>query len=250
VILLVDIGNTRVKWSVLSGGALSPQQAADHSGWSPADWSRHLFAQPGISRVVAASVAGHERMELLRAAAREQAGCGVEVVASTGAAAGVRNAYPEPRLLGVDRWLAVIAAHHLTRAPCCVVDVGTATTIDAVSGDGQHLGGFIVPGPRLMAASLLRGTSNLAAHSAASVSDGGAQFANNTRDAIERGAVVALASLADRSVADLAQLSGAPAVLIVTGGAASLVMPFLRCTPRHVPDLVLQGLAVLATRSG
>lgn len=199
--------------------------------------------------MVAASVAGSERVEALRAAAREQAGCGVEVVTTTGAAAGVRNAYPEPRLLGVDRWLAVIAAHHLAHAACCVVDVGTAATIDCVAGDGRHFGGFIVPWPRLMVSSLLRGTSDLAVHSAASRSGGGADFATNTRDAIERGAVLALASLADRSVADLASITGVAPQLIVTGGAAPSILPFLRTPARHVPDLVLQGLAVLATHT-
>jgi type III pantothenate kinase len=127
-----------------------------------------------------------------------------------------------------------------------VVDVGTATTVDAVTGDGRHLGGFIVPGPRLMAASLLHGTSDLAAHAAASGGDGSAQFASNTRDAIERGAVVALAALADRSVDELAQLAGTRPLLLLTGGAAGLVAPYLRTPARHEPDLVLQGLALLA----
>jgi len=247
--LLVDIGNSRVKWSVLQGGRLSPQQAAEPADWNAADWQRSLFPPAGLRRVVVASVAGGEPVERLREAAR-QAGCEFQRVTTTAVAAGVRNAYPDPQLLGVDRWLAIIAAHRLASAPCCVLDVGTAATVDVVTGDGQHLGGFILPGPRLMTASLLHGTSDLAAHRAASASEARPLFANNTRDAIERGAVVALAALADRCVDELARVSGASPRLLVTGGGATSVAPFLRSTARLEPDLVLQGLAILAVPSG
>lgn len=244
MMLLVDIGNSRVKWARAQDGKLAPQQAAEHAAWQAADWSA-LLAQPGLRKVAVASVAGGAPVEHLRAAALA-AGCGFERVTTGAAAAGVTNAYPDARLLGVDRWLAIVAGHHLAQAPCCVIDVGTAMTVDAVTGGGQHLGGFILPGPRLMIASLLCGTSDLAAHSAASTSDGSARFATNTRDAIERGAVVALASLADRSIDELATLADRPPVLLLTGGAADLIAPYLRTRPRLEPDLVLQGLALLA----
>lgn len=243
--LLVDIGNSRVKWCVLRDGRLSPQRAAEHAGWQVADWRRSLLDPDRPSRVVVASVAGGEPVESLRVAALA-AGCEFERVATTASVAGVTNAYPDPRLLGVDRWLAVVAAHRLVSAPCCVLDVGTATTVDAVTADGRHLGGFILPGPRLMVSSLLHGTSDLAAHTAASATDAGSLFANNTRDAIERGAVVALAALADRSLEELARLPGPPAALLVTGGAAELVLPYLRSDARLLPDLVLRGLAIVA----
>jgi type III pantothenate kinase len=122
--------------------------------------------------------------------------------------------------------------------------------VDVVTGDGQHLGGFILPGPRLMTASLLHGTSDLAAHRAASASEARSLFANNTRDAIERGAVVASAALADRCVDELARVSGASPHLLVTGGGAPSVVPLLLAAARVEPDLVLQGLAILAARPG
>lgn len=242
--LLVDVGNSRVKWCLLREGVLSPQRAEEHAQWQAADW-RRLLDVPGLRRVVAASVAGGEPIESLRAAALA-AGCAFERVTTAASAAGVRNAYPDPRLLGVDRWLAAIAAYRMTGAASVVLDVGTAATIDAVDGDGQHLGGFIVPGPQLMVSSLLRGTSDLAAHSAASGRDARALFANNTRDAIERGAAVALAALAERSLDELARARGAAPVLFVTGGAAPWVVPYLRTEFRLVPDLVLRGIAAIA----
>ena len=96
------------------------------------------------------------------AACRETIGRPPEFASSTDTAAGVRNGYSNPAQLGVDRWLAVIGAFHRHRDACCVVDAGTALTIDGVDATGQHLGGFIVPGPRLMVESLLTGTSDLA----------------------------------------------------------------------------------------
>jgi type III pantothenate kinase len=167
----------------------------------------------------------------------------VDFVASTAALAGVRNAYPDPGLLGVDRWVAVIGAYHLAQAACCVVDVGTAATLDAVDASGQHLGGFIVPGPQLMVRSLHAGTNNLAAYTAASPVGATQLFADNTRDAIERGCRVALAALVDRTCAELAGQTHSTPRLYCTGGAVDEVLPYLLTTYERVSDLVLRGLA-------
>ena len=244
--LLVDIGNSRVKWATLEQGRLGDQQAAEHCGWTLDDWRRVLFAQPGISRVLAATVAGGPSAEALRAAARLESGLDATFVATAREAGGVRNAYADPQLLGVDRWLVVLAAHRAVSGPCCVADVGTAATIDAVTADGRHLGGFIVPGPALMMQSLWRCTSELAVKTATSGASGSALFADTTRDAIQRGCCVAIAALIDRSVAELADRVGAQPGLLLTGGAAGRVLPYVRTPGEVVPDLVLRGLAVLA----
>jgi len=244
--LLVDIGNSRVKWATLEQGRLGEQRGAEHVGWAVDDWRRVLFVQPGISRVIAATVAGGPSAEALRAAARLEVGAEAIFVATTREAAGVRNAYADPQLLGVDRWLAVLAAHRAVPGPCCIADIGTAATVDAVTGDGQHLGGFIVPGPALMMQSLWRGTSELAVKTATSGASGSSLFADNTRDAIARGCCVAIAALVDRSVAELANRVSVQPVLLLTGGAASQVLPYVTTSAKVVPELVLQGLAILA----
>jgi type III pantothenate kinase len=245
MMLLVDIGNTRVKWATWSAGRMSPQRAAEHATWSAQDWQRELFSGAQVGRVLAATVAGNASRDVLRAAAAASGVADVEFVASTASACGVTNAYPQPALLGVDRWVALIGAYHRCQGACCVVDIGTAATVDTVDGSGRHLGGFIVPGPRLMSAALRAGTSDLAAHAANSPDGGGQLFADNTRDAIERGCRVALAALVDRSLAELRQQSGRAPQLIVTGGASAEVMPYVVSAGLCVPDLVLQGLAVL-----
>jgi type III pantothenate kinase len=244
--LLVDVGNTRVKWTTVGEqGRLAPQQAAEHAHWTLDDWERALFATAGIVRVAAASVAGPTSRRALVEAAARRGVTEVKFVASTDEACDVRNAYRDPSLLGVDRWAAVIGAYHL-RGACCVVDVGTAATVDAVTAAGLHLGGFIVPGPHLMVRSLLTQTSDLAAHTAASRAGRTTDFADNTREAIERGCRIALAALVDRAHADLERATAAPAALLITGGAAPDVLPYVLARVEHVPDLVLHGVARLA----
>lgn len=244
--LLVDIGNTRVKWAACVAGELEPQQAAAHGEWGPADWQRALFGGRRIDRVVVASVAGESCNGRLVEAARSSGVKDVRFIASTATAGGVRNAYPDARLLGVDRWVAVIGAYHLCGGACCVVDVGTAATVDGVDADGQHLGGYIVPGPHMMVQSLHRGTTHLASYTAASGAHAGALLADNTREAIERGCRVALAALVDRAHADLARATRGTPVLMLTGGAAAEITPWLVTPVRVVPDLVLRGLERLA----
>lgn len=241
--LLVDIGNTRVKWATCAEGRLSPQRAAEYATWSTSDWQHALFAGQRIASVLVATVAGNHSRAALEAAARNAGVTRVEFVTSTAGAVGLRNAYPNPRLLGVDRWLAVIGGYHLARGACCVVDIGTAATLDAVDAGGQHLGGFIVPGPRMMARSLQTGTSDLAAHSAASDGGRGGLFADNTCDAIERGCCLALAALVDRTRDELARVTASAPRLLCTGGAMDDVLPYVLSTFERVPDLVLQGLA-------
>jgi type III pantothenate kinase len=115
-----------------------------------------------------------------------------------------------------------------------------------VDGGGRHLGGFIVPGPDLMMRALWGSTADLATHTATSGAAAGALFADNTRDAIERGCRLAVASLIDRSVADMSRRIGTQPRLVLTGGGAPSVAGLLATPADPVPDLVLQGLAIVA----
>ena len=244
MILLVDIGNSRIKWAEGRDGVLGPQSAAAYSDWSEAEWRSTLFGARKFERVIAACVAGEPAKRALQQATQQAVGRPVEFVESQAEAAGVRNAYPDPRQLGVDRWLAVVAAHHLVAEPACVIDVGTAMTIDVVTAGGEHLGGTIVPGPDLMVGSLMKGTSELAERSSAGGGQGARVFSDNTRDAILNGCPLALAALVERSHAELGQQAGTAPALLATGGALPKILPFLRIPVREIPDLVLRGLLI------
>ena len=246
ILLLVDIGNSRVKWARFAGGELGEQSAAAHAGWSADQWRATLFQGEPVDRVLAASVAGGASVTALDAAARAATGRGIERITTQRAAAGVVNGYADPGLLGVDRWLAAIGAYRRVRSACVIADIGTAATIDVVAADGQHRGGYIVPGPQLMVASLLHGTSDLAAFSATSPRGARAAFADNTRDAIERGCRVALAAWVGRCLRDAECLEGATPRLLLTGGALPELLPWLDVAGEAVPDLVLRGLLEVA----
>ena len=242
--LLVDIGNTRVKWATLANGRLSEQQAEEHRSWGPQQWRRWIRSSPGIRGLLVANVAGEGTAELLGETARSE-DLGLEFAESQAELGGMRSAYRVPGQLGVDRWVAMFGAYRLQRGSCCVLDVGTAATLDAVARDGTHLGGYIVPGPRLMVSSLHWGTRELAGRSEAKFDARESGLADNTRDAIERGCATCVAAFADRVVDDVGRQLGERPALWVTGGGAGEVLPLLRSPANCAPDLVLRGFAEL-----
>jgi type III pantothenate kinase len=245
VILLIDIGNTRIKWATLDG-QIGPMRALAYAGYDASRLQTEMLSSAAKpTRVLIANVAGPIVAQALTAAIRSEWQLAPEFIVSTSQAGGVRNAYPAPEKLGVDRWLGAIAAHRNEQRAVCVASVGTAMTIDGVDAHGLHLGGAIVPGPDLMIDSLLRNTSDIAAHSQGGT-EGSELFANNTLAAIQQGALHALAALIERAVVDMQASIGEPPTLLLTGGASSRIQPALRVPFKSVPNLVLQGLAVLA----
>ena len=247
-VLLVDIGNTRIKWSVLRGEKLGRQKALEHAGITARDLKRQLFVRtPGLTRVIAASVAGTRLNRMLAATCRRETGLACEFVASARNAAGLTTRYQDPWRLGVDRFMAVIAAYHMARARgACVIDLGTAMTIDLVDTLGVHLGGAIIPGPELMVASVLKNTAGIAKRASGSLANK-SLFAQDTRAAIHQGARYAAAAIVDRAVAEAQRTLQRTPLVVLTGGAAVQIEPLLQCSHVSVPDLVLRGVAL---RSG
>lgn len=247
--LLVDIGNTRVKWGVQRAAQPGRVRALTHRGDGAALVAVVRAAPGDIDRVVAVCVAGARLERALAAAVRERFGLRVEFVRSARLAAGVRNGYREPWRLGADRWVSVIAAHAEARGrPVLVANVGTALTLDLVSGQGRHRGGAIAPGPGTMIASLLNGTHGIRSRARGARSRGTRArglFASDTASALEAGALFAAAALVDRAVVEVRAVGTRPLVLLTGGGAAQL-RTHIKSEVRVVPDLVLRGLGILA----
>jgi type III pantothenate kinase len=156
----------------------------------------------------------------------------------------VRNGYREHSTLGADRWAALIAARHLVAGAALAVMAGTAPTIDALTQDGQFLGGLILPGFDLMAESLARGTAGLPR-----TPGGFALFPQSTADAIASGAIQALCGAVERMQRALAARGAEPQILL-SGGAAETLYAHLGRPARIVPNLVLEGLRVIAESEG
>ena len=231
--LLVDIGNSRVKWALARDGQLVDTGVCAHLD---ARWWRHL---PGTrpDSIWAANVAGHQRQQALDDWAGQTFSQTVNWARSTATACGLRNAYAQPQRLGVDRWLAMIAAYHRCGGPVLVADAGTALTIDQIAADGRHLGGLICPGIASMQQALV-GRTQLEAPQLP-VED--AWLATHTDAAIALGSLRAAVALLDNSAAALA-----PAHRLMTGGEAAMLAPHLAQDWQVTPHLVLEGLLRLS----
>lgn len=241
--ILLDIGNTRLKAARWSGHALTRIGEASHEeqGLAAALQSLEL---PRTPDVLAVNVAGAAAEAALAEWQRGRGGK-LRFLKASASAGGVTCAYAEPARLGADRWAALVGARGLTDHPCLVVDAGSALTADALNGDGRHLGGWIVPGVKMMRRALLERTGDLGSlYTASPVQDPGA-FAVDTRAAIEGGPVLAAAGFVRLVRERLATQVGAPVRVLLTGGDARLLCDELP-EADHQPDLVLQGLARLA----
>jgi type III pantothenate kinase len=249
MILVIDVGNTRLKWAWLTSTGLSDQQAVVHRDAKPAIWTAALFnGDQKPERILVSNVAGEAMAKHLAKLAKKFYGVKIQFITATPQFLDLTNGYADPGLLGADRWLAVIGAWMKARTALCVVDAGTAVKVDSVDANGQHLGGLIVPGIHMMREALLKNTSDIARAVEQSTPSMAGVLANNTIGAVSRGAVFALAGMADRAAEVIEQSTGVKPQLFITGGDAGMITGTMRARGEIVPDLVLQGLAVIATQ--
>ena len=246
--LLLDLGNTRIKWALqlqpqgwLSRGALNwhGDDVADQLALAWADI-------PSLTRVIAASVVDDRREALVTALSERLFHCTPEWVRTPASACGVVNAYATPQKLGVDRFLAMVAALASHHAPCVLVGVGTALTLDALAADGQHIGGLIAPGPQLMQQSLATATAQVRLERPGDIVD----WADNTADAVASGCWQAAAALVERFVLRVTPRLAASPALILGGGDAERLMPLISLPSQLNQNGVLGGLAIWANEHG
>lgn len=241
--LLLDLGNTRLKWA-LQG---EPGVWLAHGA---VDWHENVVAAlqlawsslPHPDQVVAGSVVDSMRESTVAASVATQFEREPYWLRTPASACGVRNAYAEPQRLGVDRFLAMVAAHAEGAVPYVVAGVGTALTLDALAADGQHLGGLIAPGPQLMQQSLRDATVRVRPEHPGEI----LELADNTADAVTSGCWQAAAALIERFATRMAPRLGGPAILVLGGGDATVLLPLLSLPVRLSHDGVLRGLALWA----
>lgn len=237
MVLLLDFGNTRLKWALTTPSRTLLRQGA--VAYAPAaldDWCGRLASEK-IRRIRYASVvtSTQEADVLSRFPLPAER---FEVTASAGS---LRNAYGTPHTLGVDRWAAAIGAWSLVGKPCLVIGAGTATTIDLIDTEGAmgiYRGGLILPGIDLMLQSLHQRTARLPQATGAYRS--APDVADNTHDAMTSGAIEATCGAIER----MGQRLPSDAPWLVNGGCAALLQAALGDRLRISDDLVLTGLAV------
>jgi type III pantothenate kinase len=238
MILLLDVGNSRIKAASLESGQISPIGSVEHRGvgLGPAVVAAERLPN-NVDRIVASCVAGPITQGELGAALADRFGVQAEFVTATGEACGVTNAYVKPRRLGADRWAALIGAHARGHRITCVIDAGTALTVDGLI-NGHHLGGLILPGLDLMRGALED-----------PLSGGMELFANDTHEAIVRGSMVAAISVIQRCRKSMAHRAGQSPEMMLTGGDAQRLLALFDEPVIYAPHLTLEGLAILAEQS-
>ncbi len=259
--LLVDMGNTRLKWLLIdpswllidpswaevlernlhSGGALL--RGTDLIRQLDDAWSKLAVPQ----RVVVASVAGAEAQQGLQTWVQHHwPAARLHFVAAAAAQLGVKNSYYEPARLGSDRWAALIGARQRVTGPVCVVDCGTAITLDALDAAGEFVGGVILPGIALARQALLARAAGIDATDG----DESTCFARSTADGVAAGTLYGAVGAVERIVAEFGLRLGKDMRVLLTGGDAPRLRPHLHArlayAMEEVPDLVLQGLARIA----
>ncbi|MDR2876245.1 MAG: type III pantothenate kinase [Methylobacillus sp.] len=249
MILALDAGNTRVKWGVFDdAGQLTQTGAAENR--DPTALEEQLKNAHGASRAVVSCVAG-EVVATQLSRVLNALNLPARWIKPQAAACGVRNGYHAPETLGSDRWAALIAAWNLHHAPCVVVNAGTAMTVDALSAQGEFLGGLIVPGMGMMRDALARGTSVIALPTGE-----WRDFPQSTADAAQSGLLAAAMGAVRHMEQMLAQHEGRAPRLILSGGDADMLADVLNCSslpppeksgeePLIIPHLVLRGLLFL-----
>lgn len=233
--LLIDAGNSFVKWAYHDGAQWQSPGRAERTTWCR-DPRAFLAIEP--QRIAIANVAGPEVMAALSEVFPAVA---VNDIRAQAQAGGVRNSYQTPASLGSDRWAALIAARSITQSACVVISSGTALTADALDDQGCFLGGIIVPGRSLMRQALCGATHALTAETGNL-----ADFPHNTADAITSGLSYALAGAIEAMARHLEQHTGAAVHYLVTGGDAAQLAPQLNRPTQVVDNLVLQGVLLIA----
>ena len=238
MILAVDAGNTRIKWATHDANGFVSE------GWSAIADVASLGEQwatltpPAV--VVIANVAGDEVARELTALAGRWP-LTPRWATSRRSQCGVTNLYEDPEQLGVDRWAAMIGARSMTSGACVVVIAGTAMTVNALSAQGEFLGGLIIPGFELMQVSLAANTAKLQAQRGQFTA-----FPRTTRDAMASGSLQALCGAVERMHAAMVAQGHADPEFIFSGGAGELVAGRMGRPVRFVDKLVLQGLVRIA----
>lgn len=235
MIVAIDAGNTRTKWGVFdSSGVLLHQGAVENSRIQTLANASQSWL--GCRRVVVSNVAGATVASQLQAVC-EQLALPQLTIRATPSVCGVINGYMQPELLGSDRWAALVATWHRYRQPCVLATAGTALTVDALSSTGEFLGGLIVPGWRMMQASLASGAAGLEA------SAGHLQrFPVNTGDAMYSGAWLAMAGVVEKMCHALQAREGHAPRCVLAGGDAAGLQAALSSPAEIADNLVLQGL--------
>lgn len=240
-VLLLDIGNTRIKWAMFQNRDWLADGFAEHERTDTLthEWDRF----PSPRKVIGCNVAGENIANSVSDYWKTR-GITVDWIRSEKTCSGVINLYDNPEQLGPDRWAALIGAWHRAKGSCLVVSAGTAMTVDMLNQKGEFVGGFILPGKHLMHESLVKGThalEDLAGHCV--------DLPRNTADGMASGLTLSATSSIQTIWNKFASGNKGDPPCFVTGGDAEWLAKYLQISVIIAPKLVMEGLLIMARES-
>ncbi len=244
--LLVDIGNTRIKWAsqldrrLVSTDAIVHRDQEDLSALIGRCWQN---LEPP-TRIIVSNVAGQRFEQALidwtRGAWRvvpEFAGCEPGI-------GGFESEY-RTEALGIDRWMALLALRDQFNLPAIVISCGSAVTADLLTDNAVHLGGVIMPGLNMMRNVLYQRTNALPISTIEPIT----VIGRDTEQAIASGTLLAICGMIDRFILEAEQQGCSNPKLVLTGGDAQIVTEALGRPVLIEPHMVLMGLMLLANQT-
>lgn len=238
--LLIDAGNTRIKWTLTSSAGFVSGASRSIKSLN-ADVLDQFFESIGpLNGVALSNVAGSEVEALIAEYVARRWNVALLVACPQASGGGVISGYENPAALGVDRWLGLLAARSRGHLPVLVVDLGSACTLDMLDQTGRHLGGYILPGVVAMGDALIRGTQGI--HQ---IGGRGAPFTEpgcDTSTGSAAGVWIALVGAVDRALGVLEERTKSSASLLLTGGDADALGSLIKRPFDLAPHLIFEGL--------
>lgn len=242
--LLIDIGNSRIKWGFYQEGGLQFENAVFYKNQVLATVFNHCF---GIyerpEQVLVANVAGIAMKAALETWLMNQWQLKPEFIRAQSSYLGLTLGYHDAAEFGWDRWLGLIRLWRDFQKPFCLIGCGSALTFDAVDARGQHLGSLIAPGLHLQRQSIVTQLSGCQLPDSMTFQVKQA-LGYSTADAVIQGILHMSSGFINYYSAKYQQILGAETEFVITGGDAEILMPLLPLNPHFRPHLVLEGLSL------
>ncbi|MCG8378211.1 MAG: type III pantothenate kinase [Proteobacteria bacterium] len=242
--LLFDIGNTSINWAVEENNGFIKTGSFNHYDCETSDQLKNIITPEITSKpdaVLVSNVAGMDLIKLVQDWADKLWQLEPWQARVSHEFGDLKNSYKDVSQMGVDRWLAMVAVRDKYKTNICLVDCGTALTIDFIDHSGTHLGGYIVPGYKLMQKSLIENTTGINVNVENNIS---IKQADNTQAAINNGACLVLVAVINQAIKMYSDQLDCEPKCIITGGMAELIHPLTEFTFIYEPLLVLNGLSI------
>ena len=230
--LLVDIGNSRIKYALVTDRS---EELVIATCLKPQELDRAIHA---CKKLILSSV-GHGQQVTEIAAICEAYGKPLQIISTEAQKFGIHCAYKNYQTMGVDRWLAILAGRNITQLPLGVIHLGTANTCDFILNN-HHLGGWISPGFTVMRESLIANTQKVFGNSEYPTT---LELGDNTEQCVNMGCIAAVQGFAKMAESQLALLADEYKI-IIAGGARDLLNDLDQDCILFQENLVLQGLAL------